>query len=173
MPSSATVYRVGPVSAPPSGDNTEVAALNSACDTAKPAGHPARTGCLFAAPDLKGATRWVRSAHMMRSDATCRALRVDPTGLHAYRIRAWDLATVSGLSTTERAARFTAYWASGVPLANWDTDSDGREWEVLVPPAQSLGSRPVGPATLLSALPDSDWTRTELANSFAVARRSR
>ena len=131
-------YRVGSVTALPAPVG-EYGTLTAVCDAARPVGHTPRGGSLFAAPDLLGATRWVRSALMMRSDVTCHALHVDPTGLRGYRIGAWDAATVSFLSCAVRTERFGAYWASGIPLSEWTGDLDGREWEVLVPVERILG----------------------------------
>jgi hypothetical protein len=170
------VYRSGPLVLPAHRD--PVARLYERADALRPPARPGRSQILFCSPTLFGVSRWFRANLLVdgpKVDVSVRELRIaaDPA-IYAYPVAAWERASHD--ASTEADLR--AYWAAGLPLADWFaralTESlDPRDWEVLVPPAAVLGARPVADERVLASIPLTDWTHDALAAELRQARRAR
>ena len=182
LEASLRLFRVGPLSSPPASSG-ELAGFHAALDAVMPVGRVPREGALFCSPSLFGLSRWLRAHFSLRPFAASGESLdlheigiVDPRGIYAYSIPAWDRAGVSYLAPEERAERGRQYWASGIPISDWQREAisrrlDAQEWEVLLSPAQVAFVRPLAPERVLAAVPADDWRRAELVRQVARQRR--
>lgn len=140
------VYRSGNVAAPATRGVEAHSYL--AADTVKPAGRQGRTDAIFAAPNLDGVLRWVRSgAFMDYLDPFARELTVDPDTVHVYSFEAWEEAS-------SWDSNYEKYWATGVTLTEWLANADSydpREWELLLAATDIVSVKPVSDVRLVKA----------------------
>lgn len=163
-----TVYRSGVVEAP-TNRGAELAAYATA-DSVRPADRQGRNDCIFASPNLNGVARWAysNSSIMSLADPFVREITVDSDSVFVYSVNAWESCSVHDNN-------FEKYWATGVTLTEWLTNSesyDPSEWELLLNVADVITVKNVSDRRLLKAVEASFTFAANLATALKSARRA-
>lgn len=191
------IYRNGPLAV---GEHSAaVRSIWRSIDAFAPINYARRLDSLFAAPDIGGVLRWVKSKYSYdkcfggeRDLSTHAITTLNPYTLFVHRISDYDAIVRSFRINTsqidvsrktdserfnewaERVSLMESYWANAICLGNWEKIStaknlDSSEWEVLVPVGNIASAEKLSDESLLDACPTEE-ARHKLSTLFRDVR---
>lgn len=191
------VYRNGPLAV--GEHSTAVRSIWRSIDAFAPINYTRRLDSIFAAPDINGVLRWVKSKYMYDNcfgggrDLTTHEITVlNPDTLFVHSISDYDaIVRCFRINTSqidvgrkteselfdewaEGVSLMESYWANAICLSDWEKTStaknlDSSEWEILVPVGNIASAEKLSDESLLDYCPTKE-SRHELSSLFTAVR---
>lgn len=151
------LYRVGDVA---EGKHSEdVISKWSLIDSYKPMEHPiGRLGCIYAAPDANGMSRWLMEAILMGDgkQIAVHKIIVNEDKVFLYDTRAYDRIYADNDRDLQKLTNLSkSYWDTGTTVTSWRKhNSTGWSAEALIPPSAIILSKKLSCRQVMKALDD-------------------
>lgn len=164
-PSLRKVFRVGLMTPPDYSTNEDLEEMLYEIDDLRPDGRQGRRGGLFASPDMKSHSHWLKGARYSDQDTDfiSNELVVDADSVFVYRVADYEEATDKFYSANEEPFKEAVkrFWNSGMTLTEWEVWSktnknNPADWEIIMTPQSVVSSRQMTNSEVVKNVPEDD-----------------